>query len=90
MSMQDIITAKLAQALQPSHLDVVNDSDRHKGHAGHDGSGESHFSVTVVSDSFAGKSRVARQRMIYDLLAYELQNGLHALSIKAFTPQEQP
>ena len=89
MSMQDIITAKLAQALQPSLLDVVNDSDRHKGHAGHDGSGESHFSVTVVSDSFAGKSRVARQRMIYDLLAYELQNGLHALSIKAFTPQER-
>lgn len=90
MGMQDIIHAKLAQALQPSQLDVVNDSGRHKGHAGDDGSGESHFTVTVVSDSFAGKSRVARQRMIYDLLAYELQNGLHALSIKAFTPQEQP
>lgn len=88
--MQDIIQAKLAQALQPSQLVVVNDSGRHKGHAGHDGSGESHFTVTVTSDSFTGKSRIERQRMIYDLLAYELQNGLHALSIKAFTPQEQP
>jgi BolA protein len=89
MGMQESIETKLAQALQPSELVVVNDSHRHKGHAGDDGSGETHFNVTVVSDSFSGKSRVARQRMIYDLLAYELQNGLHALSIKAFTPQER-
>jgi BolA protein len=86
--MQDDIETKLAQALQPSKLEVVNDSHRHKGHMGDNGTGESHFNVTIVSDSFTGKSRVARQRMVYDLLAYELKNGLHALVIKACAPED--
>lgn len=86
--MQERIREKLAQALQPSTLEIVNDSSRHAGHMGDDGSGESHFRVTVVSGLFTGKNRVERQRMVYDLLAEELRGGIHALSIKAITPDE--
>lgn len=66
----------------------MNDSLRHSGHMGDDGSGESHFRVTVVSSVFTGMSRVQRQRMVYDLLSDEMQGGIHALSIKAMTPDE--
>lgn len=86
--MQERIQEKLARALQPSVLDIVNDSSRHAGHMGDDGSGESHFRVTVVSGVFNGQNRVARQRMVYDLLAEEMKGGIHALSIKALTPDE--
>lgn len=86
--MQERIRDKLAQALQPSTLEIVNDSARHAGHMGDDGSGESHFRVTVVSGLFTGKNRVERQRMVYDLLAEELRGGIHALSLKAITPDE--
>lgn len=87
-AMQERIKEKLAHGLQPLRLDIVNDSARHAGHAGDDGSGESHFRVTVVSPLFAGSGRVARQRMVYDLLAEELKGGIHALSICAMTPEE--
>jgi len=86
--MQELIRQKLAQALQPSMLEIVNDSNRHAGHMGDDGSGESHFRVTIVSDVFNGRNRVERQRAVYDLLAEELRGGIHALSIKAMTPDE--
>jgi BolA protein len=86
--MQDKIQEKLARGLQPTFLEIVNDSARHAGHSGDDGSGESHFKVTVVSLIFAGKSRVERQRMVYALLSEEFGGGLHALSIKALTPDE--
>lgn len=86
--MQERIRQKLAQALHPSALDIVNDSSRHAGHMGDDGSGESHFRVTIVSSAFTGHNRVARQRMVYDLLADEMKGGIHALSIKAMTPDE--
>jgi len=87
--MKDRIGQKLAQGLQPSVLEIINDSKRHAGHAGDDGSGESHFNVLIVSLAFSGKTRVERQRMVYDLLADEMGKGsLHALSIKAITPDE--
>lgn len=87
--MKDCIERRLAQGLQPILLEIVNDSLRHAGHAGDDGSGESHFSVLIVSLVFSGKTRVERQRMVYDLLANEMNAGvLHALSIKAMTPDE--
>ncbi len=87
--MKDNIAGKLAQALHPLVLDVVNESAHHAGHAGDDGSGESHFRVAIVSSAFAGKSRVERQRMVYALLADELGSGaLHALSVSAVTPDE--
>lgn len=86
--MEDIISAKLEKGLRPTVLKILNQSHLHKGHAGDNGSGESHFLVEVVSDSFCDLSRIARQRMIYELLQDELQGSLHALSIKAFTPNE--
>lgn len=83
-----VIQARLAQALQPIVLEIVNESARHAGHAGDDGSGETHFRVTIVSQVFAGKSRVERQRMVYDLLKSELEGGLHALALRTLAPDE--
>ena len=69
-------------ALQPVYLEVRNDSERHRGHAGHDGTGESHFTVSIVSEAFAGKNRVQRQRTVYAALG-DLMDRIHALAIAA-------
>ena len=82
------ITRRLEQALAPSHLVVSNDSARHRGHAGDDGSGESHFSVEIVSPSFEGLGRVARQRAVNDALGDLMRERIHALSIKARAPSD--
>jgi BolA protein len=88
MSVERSIREKLSRAFAPEALDVVNDSHRHAGHAGSPGTGESHFSVKVVSDAFAGKSRVERHRMVNAALAEELQGKIHALAISALAPGE--
>lgn len=88
LSMQERIVQKLAQGLLPSRLDVVNESHLHAGHAGDDGSGETHFHVTVASSLFEGKGRIERQRIVYDLLKDEMAHGVHALSVKTFTGDE--
>ncbi len=67
---------------------MTNDSARHRGHAGDDGSGESHFSVEVVAQRFAGMSRVERQRAVNSALADLLRDHIHALAIKAKAPGE--
>ncbi len=82
------IQAKLTQALNPARLIIRDDSNRHKGHAGHNPDGESHFHVEIVSAAFAGQSRVARQRMVYGILAEELKQRVHALALKTLTPEE--
>lgn len=89
MTVAQTIRDKLRQALDPSHLEVVDDSGRHAGHAGARPGGESHFNVVVVSDRFAGLGRVARQRLVYDLLRDELAGPVHALSVITRTPAEQ-
>ena len=86
--MQDRIREKLARGLQPSSLDIVNDSNRHAGHMGDDGSGESHFTVEIVSPLFAGQTRVSRQRQVNSALADLLAEKVHALAIKARAPGE--
>jgi BolA protein len=75
-------------ALTPVSLDIVDESHKHKGHAGYREGGESHFHVTVVSAAFEGQNRVARQRAVYDTLAEELAGPVHALSLKLMTPGE--
>jgi BolA protein len=85
----DIIADRLRAALDPSHLVVSNDSHLHAGHMGDDGSGESHFSVTVESAAFAGLNRVARQRLVNTALADLLATRIHALAIRARAPGEQ-
>ncbi len=85
MSLEKIISDKLVDAFKPLEFQVENESHHHSGHAGDDGSGESHWRITIVSDAFTGKSRVERQRMINEVLALELKNSIHALamSVKA-------
>lgn len=82
------ITQLLETALTPMILEVVDDSAKHAGHAGARPGGQTHFSVTIVSDHFHGKSRVARHRMVYDALNPLFGEGLHALAITAKTPAE--
>jgi BolA protein len=89
MSVEDRIREKLILAFAPSALEVVNDSHRHAGHAGSPGTGESHYTVKVVSASFAGKSRLERHRMVNEVLAEELRGKIHALAITAFAPEER-
>lgn len=82
------IEQRLRAALAPTRLAVINDSGRHRGHAGDDGTGESHFSVAIVSERFAGMSRVERQRAVNNALADLLRDRIHALAIKAQAPGE--
>lgn len=83
MSVTDEISRILKGHLDIAHLEVVNESHLHTGHAGDDGSGESHFKVVVISNDFENMSRIERHRVVYDLLIANLQNMPHALSIKA-------
>jgi len=80
--------ARLESALAPSHTDLVDDSESHRGHGGHNPAGESHFSLRIESEAFAGKSRVERYRMIHAALGDLLDERVHALSIKATAPGE--
>ncbi len=90
MSVADQIREKLTAALAPERLDIVDESDRHKGHAGAKPGGESHFRVTVVTDAFDGKSRIERHMLVNEALDELLRGGpIHMLSIKALTPAEE-
>lgn len=82
------ITARLTAALTPSKLDVTNDSAKHRGHMGDDGSGESHFTVVIESAAFTGKSRLERQRMVNRALGDIMVERVHALAIRATAPGE--
>ena len=82
------IEAKLTEAFRPQRLKVTDESHKHKGHAGARPEGESHFHVEIVSQAFAGKSRIERQRLIHAVLADELAVDVHALATKILTPDE--
>ena len=88
MKVAEAIRTKLTDALAPARLTIIDESDRHAGHAGARPEGETHFQVTVVSSVFEGKSRLERQRMIYGVLAAELADRVHALTVKTMTPEE--
>ena len=88
MSLESQMREKLMLALRPSRLDVVNESHLHAGHHSSPGTGESHFRVLIVSEAFAGKTRVERHRMINEIVVEELKGGVHALAIKACAPGE--
>ncbi|OJW67646.1 MAG: BolA family transcriptional regulator [Sphingomonadales bacterium 63-6] len=82
--MEDLLEA----AFSPLRLEVINDSARHHGHAGDDGSGESHFTVVIESAAFAGKNRLERQRMVNRALGDIPGERVHALAIKAIAPED--
>jgi BolA protein len=88
MDVRATIARKLGEAFSPLSLEVVDESDRHQGHAGHREGGETHFRLYIVSEAFQGKSRLARHRMINAALASELEAGVHALAIHAAAPGE--
>lgn len=82
------IEQRLQAALSPEELNVINDSAKHHGHAGDDGSGESHFTVEITCAAFAGQSRLARQRMVNKALGDLMRDKVHAMAIKARAPGE--
>lgn len=88
MRTADLITQKLTEAFAPQSLTVEDESHRHEGHAGHRPGGQTHFRVYIVSDSFKGKTRLERHRLINQTLAGELAGGVHALAIHAAAPGE--
>ena len=88
MSVRSILEEKLRTAFAPEWLEIVDESHRHVGHAGHRPEGETHFRVAIVSADFAGKSRVERHRLVNAVLAEELASHVHALALKASAPGE--
>ena len=88
MPVRATIARKLTETFAPLSLEVLDESDRHQGHAGHRPGGETHFRVYIVAEAFRGKSRLERHRMINATLSGELQAGVHALAIHVAAPGE--
>jgi BolA family transcriptional regulator, general stress-responsive regulator len=86
MTAESRMRASLMVNLSPVRLDVINESELHAGHRSSPGTGESHFRILIVSPKFAGLSRVARHRMVNELLAAELAGGVHALALSTYAP----
>lgn len=84
MTIQSVIESKLLSAFSPLHLDVLNESYMHSVPPG----SETHFKVTLVADTFVGLRAVKRHQLVYQILADELANGVHALAIHTYTPEE--
>ena len=84
----DGMRSKLEAEFAPHTLEIIDDSERHRGHAGAREGGESHFRVKVVSDAFEGMNAVERHRSVHAALADELAGPVHALQVKALTPNE--
>jgi BolA protein len=88
MRVRNLIEEKLTKAFSPERIAVIDESHKHKGHAGWRPEGETHFRVSIVAAAFAGKSRLDRHRMINQALSAELAGGVHALAIEASAPGE--
>lgn len=84
----NLIEERLRAALSPTRLAVINDSAKHHGHAGDDGSGESHFTVEIEAEAFAGMTRLERQRAVNAALGDLMRERIHALAIRARSPAE--
>jgi len=88
MSVAETIQRKLTGRFAPARLVILDESHRHAGHAGARAEGETHFAVTIVAAAFAGLTRVARQRLVYETLADELATRVHALSLTTLAVDE--
>ena len=88
MSAEARMREKLLVALEPTRLDIVNESELHAGHRSSPGTGESHFRILIVSPKFSGASRLERHRMVNAALADELQGRIHALALSTYAPSE--
>ncbi|PWK62088.1 BolA family protein [Roseicyclus mahoneyensis] len=81
MTRAEKIEQRLQEAFQPRVLEVVDDSERHRGHGGYQDGGQSHFNVTIAADGFAGMSRIARHRAVHAALGRDLVAEIHALAL---------
>ena len=88
MGMTEIITEKLKKAFQPEVFELIDDSEKHRGHGGWREGGESHFNLRMVAACFAGQGRVQRQRAVNKVLAVELAGPVHALAMELRAPGE--
>ena len=86
MNRAEMIRERLTKAFAPEVIEIIDDSHKHAGHASAKGGG--HFAVRIVSPAFAGKSLVQRHRMVYEAMGELMQHEVHALTIKAETPNE--
>ena len=86
MSVRDLIAKKLSEKFAPTHLEVIDESSRHHGHAGWREGGETHFRVRIATREFAGKPRLAQHRAVMETLDVELKSGVHALAIEVLDP----
>ena len=82
MSVRDTIAEKLSVKFTPTHLEVIDESEKHRGHGGYREGGETHFRVRIASPEFAGKSRLAQHRAVMEALDAELKGGVHALAVE--------
>ncbi len=90
MTVAQTIRSKLEARFSPLSLEIFDESGRHAGHAGSRPEGETHFRIVVTAAAFAGLSRLARQRLVYETLGEELKTRIHALSLEARAPAEDP
>ena len=79
---------KRLEVLSPSRIELIDDSEAHRGHGGYNPAGESHFSLRIESPAFAGKSRVERQQLVYGAICDLMKERVHALTIRAAAPGE--
>ena len=82
MSVRDHIAEKLSVKFAPTHLEVIDESEKHRGHGGYREGGETHFRVRIASPQFVGMPRVAQHRAVMETLDAELKGGVHALAIE--------
>lgn len=86
--MKCVLIEKLSKAFDPEHLDVIDESHKHRGHPGVEKAEETHFRIILVSRALEGLSRMERHRKVHKLLDHELKTQIHALSMKLLTPEE--
>jgi len=86
MRVEDEIRLKLEQAFAPVRLDVVDESEQHRGHAGYREGGQSHFRVSIAAEGFRGQSRIARHRAVHGALGPDLIGRIHALVLEISEP----
>ena len=87
MPTRDIMIQKLSQRFDPVHLEVIDESERHRGHSGWRKEGETHFRVRIATHQLACKPRLAQHRAVMEVLDAELKGGVHALAIEVLPPE---
>ncbi|MGR3492808.1 MAG: BolA family protein [Shimia sp.] len=86
MAMKERIENRLTEAFAPTHLDVLDESESHRGHAGYQEGGESHWRVALTTAAFVGQSRIARHRAVHTALGPEIMGEIHALALDLREP----